>query len=197
MGYAINLSYFAPYLAARDRVLDFGCGNGGMLRLLSERVAHAEGLEVNPAARKLALEAGLTVHGSLDALPPGSLFDVVVSNHVLEHVRDASTTLEQVRELLPPTGKLLLKLPLDDWRASNQRRWAPNDIDHHLHTWTPRSLGNTLQEAGFAVDSCRVITSAWHPKLFPLARLGLQKPAFWAFAALMKRRQLFAVAHRP
>lgn len=194
LGYQLNLEFFLPHLKQTDRVLDFGCGNGGMLRLLPAHVSGATGLEVNPHSRALASTGGLEVFGDIDQLP-NSAFDVIISNHVLEHIRDVATTLERLRGKLHAGGRLLLKLPLDDWRATNQRAPSAADIDHHLHTWTPLLLGNTLKEAGFVVDECQVITSAWHPKLFPLARLGLGKPAFWAFAAVMKRRQIFARAH--
>lgn len=196
-GYALNAEHFLPYLSSADRLLDFGCGNGGMLRVLQQHVGAATGVEVNPAARNLAAESGLEVFGSLDELPEEQAFDVVVSNHVLEHVRDVPSTLERLRTKLVSGGRLLLKLPLDDWRASEQQRWQTPDVDHHLQTWTPLLLANVLREAGFVVRDCRVLTSAWHPRLFPLVKLGLAKPAFWILARWLKRRQLFAVAVAP
>lgn len=197
LGYSLNLQYFLPHLRSSDRVLDFGCGNGGMLRLLGQHVRQAEGLEVNPASAKKARSLGLTVYEQLSELPDGAPYTAVVSNHVLEHVRDVPSTLEIVRKHMAPGGRLLLKLPLDDWRAPMQQRWSKSDVDHHLQTWTPRLIANVLYEAGFEVEDVKVVTSAWHPKLFPAAKLKLEKLAFWAFAALYKRRQLFVVGRAP
>jgi len=70
-------------------------------------------------------------------------------------------------------------------------------VDHHLQTWTPKLLGNALYEAGYEVENIRVVTSAWHRWLFPLTRLGIGSPVFWALAALKRRRQLFAIARVP
>ena len=193
LGYALNFEYFKPYLKPADIVLDFGCGNGGMLRLLDEYVHQAEGLEVNTHAAERARSLGLTVYADLEALPETSVYDAVVSNHVLEHVRNVPTTLERIRKIIKPGGILLLKLPLDDWRARAQRAWSKDDIDHHLQTWTPKLMGNVLFEAGYDVEDIRVVTSAWHPKLFPLVKIGLGSLAFWALAVLKKRRQLFVV----
>jgi 2-polyprenyl-3-methyl-5-hydroxy-6-metoxy-1,4-benzoquinol methylase len=193
-GYLIDFEYFKPYLDAKSVVLDFGCGNGGILRLIANHVARADGLEVNPAAAGKARGQGLTVFSSLTELPNEPTYDVIISNHVLEHVRDVCGTLERLRQSLQPAGIVVLKLPLDDARAAYQRKWTRNDSDHHLQTWTPRLLANVLFEAGFDVKQCRVITSAWHPKLFPLMKFGLGPFLFWLLAVARRRRQVFAVA---
>ena len=197
MGYWLNLEYFRPYLKKTDVVLDFGCGNGGMLRLLGEVVAEVEGLEVNPHAAAVARGFGQKVYGGIDELPQTPRYDAVVSNHVLEHVRDVPGTLERVRRCVRPNGLLLLKLPLEDWRSADSRHWSASDVDHHLQTWTPRLIGNVLYEAGYEVEEARVVTSAWDPRLFPLVKVGLGKLAFWALAVWKKRRQLFVVGRVP
>jgi 2-polyprenyl-3-methyl-5-hydroxy-6-metoxy-1,4-benzoquinol methylase len=196
-GYAIDFAYFRPYLKGTDVVLDFGCGNGGILRLIEQMVEHAEGLEVNPASASIARLQNLTVFSSLDALAHEPRYNVIVSNHVLEHVRDACSTLEELRAHLKPGGRLVVKLPIDDARAPYQREWSRDDPDHHLQTWTPRLFANALFESGFEVNECRVIASAWHPRLFPLTKIGLGRFAFWMFALVKRRRQLFAVATNP
>lgn len=196
IGHAIDFEYFRPYLKGPDVVLDFGCGNGGILRLVAKRVRHADGLEVNLASATIARQQGFNVFSLIEEVPKRT-YDVIVSNHVLEHVRDVCGTLEQLRECLKPGGRIVVKLPIDDARTSYQRTWTPNDSDHHIQTWTPRLFGNVLFESGYQVDECRIITSAWHPKLFWLTRLGLGKFAFWLLAVAKRRRQLFAVAHCP
>ena len=192
-GYALNLAFFRPYIRPTDSVLDFGCGNGGMLRLLKRCTANAEGIEVNPAAAEMARAAGLKVYAGISELPREASYDVVVSNHVLEHVPDVCATLARLRLCIRPGGLFVTKLPIDDFRSSHQLSWSPNDIDHHLHTWSPRLFANVLFETGYDVRECRVVTSAWHPRLFPLARLGLGPVAFRLFAVLARRRQLMAV----
>jgi 2-polyprenyl-3-methyl-5-hydroxy-6-metoxy-1,4-benzoquinol methylase len=195
-GHQIDFDYFLPYLKSADAVLDFGCGNGGILRLMAKIVRRTDGLEVNPASATIARQQGLRIFSSIEELPKRA-YDVIISNHVLEHVRDVCGTLEQLRECLKPTGRIVAKLPIDDARAPYQRKWARSDSDHHIQTWTPRVFANVLFESGYEVDECRIITSAWHPKLFWLTRLGLGRFAFWLLAVAKRRRQLFAVAHCP
>jgi SAM-dependent methyltransferase len=197
IGHQLNFEYFRAYLKSTDVLLDFGCGNGGLLRIVAKHVRRADGLEVNPHAAAMARSSGLEVFGSLGDLPRKPTYDAVLSNHVLEHIRDVPGTLERLREAMKPGARLLLKLPINDWRARHERGWSKDDIDHHLQTWTPRLIGNVLYEAGFEVDDIKVIASAWHPRLFPLVKLGVGRLGFWALAVLLKRRQLFVIGHVP
>lgn len=196
-GYAVDFAYFRPYLKPSDALLDFGCGNGGMLRLAVPAVTRADGLEVNPASRQIAHHQGLTVYASLAELPAEATYDVIMSNHVLEHVRDVCDTLERLRQKLKPGGRILLKLPIDDARTAYQRAWIRDDPDHHIQTWTPRLFANVLFESGFEVQECRVIVSAWHPKLFRFTKFGVTPFLFWLLAVMKSRRQLFAVGVNP
>ena len=191
---AIDIEYFKPYLTQTDRVLDFGCGTGGIVGELARIVGRADGLEVNQASADLARKTGCTIFDRLEQLPEAPMYDVIVTNHCLEHVRDVCTTLEILRCHLRKGGLLIAKLPIDDFRHPHQRRYASNDIDHHLSTWTPRLFANVLFESGYSVLECRVLTQAWHSIVFPFARTKVAKSIFWLVAVLLKRRQLFAVA---
>jgi 2-polyprenyl-3-methyl-5-hydroxy-6-metoxy-1,4-benzoquinol methylase len=119
IGYAFDFGYFEPFLSSTDRVLDFGCGNGAMTRLIAGHVRKVEGIEVNASAAQIARTSGLTIYSSLNELPAGASYDAVVSNHVLEHVRDVPSTLEQLRPRIRKQGLILLKLPMEDWRAAD------------------------------------------------------------------------------
>jgi 2-polyprenyl-3-methyl-5-hydroxy-6-metoxy-1,4-benzoquinol methylase len=196
-GYALNLRYFLPHLKPTDAVLDFGCGNGGMLRVMRPHVRTVEGLEVNAAAAVMARETGCMIYENLAALPAEPRYDIITSCHVLEHVRDVCSTLETLRRCLKPQGRFVALLPIDDIRARHQRRWSPHDIDRHLQTWTPRLFANVLYESGYDVQKCEIITSHWNPRLFSLARIGLDRLGYWLLAILLNRRQLLAVARLP
>ncbi|MBN2501623.1 MAG: class I SAM-dependent methyltransferase, partial [Anaerolineales bacterium] len=190
-----NLPFWLPHLKPAGSVLDFGCGGGYLLAGLP--VGSKTGVEINPAARQEVQRQGIDVYPSLEDIPGGRAFDCILSSHALEHVPSPLLALKAMRPLLRPDGKLLLLLPLDDWRARHHHRYHPNDIHFHLYAWTPQNLGNLLVEAGFVPQEVRVITDAMPP--LPIARRmlpfpWLRKATGWLAGAALNRRQLWASA---
>lgn len=193
-GAILEARKFAAHIRRSDRVLDFGCGGGWVLRHLdcAERI----GVELNEAAHDFCRENGVQVYRQIADVPVGEL-DVVISNHCLEHVPCPVEALRGLHSLLRGGGKLVLVVPLDDWRV--QRDFTGRDIDHHLHTWTPRLLANTLSEAGFEIESVKVFSFAWPPG-WPKLMKALPRFVFdtlcWLMAVVKKRRQLIAIARK-
>jgi len=191
----INRRAFEPHVREDDVVVDFGCGSGRLLSVLPAR--RRIGVEINELAKRQACERGIEVVGSTGDLID-EVADVVISNHALEHTLSPFDVLLELRRLLKPTGRLVLMLPIDEWRKQ-RRRWY-GDPDHHLYTWTPLLLSNLLGEAGFSVEECRVFTCAPFPRrLAPLrasvGRIWVPLGAAYLYAAIRRLRQLYAVAH--
>jgi SAM-dependent methyltransferase len=192
LGGTLDRSKFEKHIRSSNTVVDFGCGGGSLLAGLSAR--SKIGVEPNEPARAEAARRGINCVAFAAELEPG-IADVVISNHALEHTLRPYDELRQLHRALKPGGKFVLWLPIDDWRS---QRTVGDDPNHHLHTWTPLLLRNLLDEAGFDVRECRVVTHAWPPFTTRLARLP--KPVFDAlaqlWARLRRRRQLMAVAVR-
>ncbi|HVX66138.1 MAG TPA: class I SAM-dependent methyltransferase [Bryobacteraceae bacterium] len=188
---------FAPYLRPGDTVLDFGCGGGFLLAALP--CACRLGVDLNPAALRSAAALGVQCYTTLAEVPGGAA-DVVISHHALEHVPEPVAALRELRAKLRPGGRLLLCVPIDDWRS--QRVYDPSDINRHLYTWTPQLLGNALAEAGFDVapGAIRILQWAVHP-LFAGWQRRLPRAAFrglcYAAAFALRRRELFAALTVP
>jgi SAM-dependent methyltransferase len=190
----IEARKFKAYVKPTDAVLDFGCGGGYVLRNL--HCAKRVGVEINPAARNIAVQGGVEWHESLAGVEDNS-FDVVISNHALEHVPYPIFILRALRGKLKPSGILVLCVPIDDWRT--QKKYDRNDVNHHLHAWTPQLMGNSLVEAGFDPDqfSIRILTHAWHHRA---VKMYGRLPDFLfdmfckVLAIVVKRRQLLVIA---
>ena len=104
-------------VSIRGKVLDAGCGGGGMPLSLAEEAALVVGID--PAERfqdagvKLGRERGLTnlTFALADgmALPFASgTFDLVLSHAVIEHVADAPLYLRECARVLAPGGQMYL-----------------------------------------------------------------------------------------
>lgn len=99
------------------RVLDAGCGGGGMPLSLAEEARHVIGIDpinrFGNAGVRLARERGLgTLQFALAdgmALPFCSqTFDLVLSHAVIEHVADAPLYLRECARVLAPGGRVYL-----------------------------------------------------------------------------------------
>src|SRR3989344_4196549 len=77
---------FLDDITKKSRILDAGCGTGGLLsRLKSDGFLHAEGIDLFNEAVRLAMKKGVKVRlASVEKLPYGkNLFDAVVCIDVL------------------------------------------------------------------------------------------------------------------
>lgn len=101
----------------RGRVLDAGCGGGGMPLSLAEHATEVVGIDpidrFSQAGVRLARERGHTRLHFLQAdgmaLPFASgTFDLVLSHAVIEHVADAPLYLRECRRVMTPNGRMFL-----------------------------------------------------------------------------------------
>ncbi len=150
---------YKNFIKNSDTVLDFGCGGGYILERLPGNQKY--GIDINPVAREIAQQKGITVFEKLDNLPSQKKFDVIISHHTLEHVQNPARILKQLKIYLKKNGTLICVVPIDDWR--NQKKYTTKDINHHLYTWTPLLLGNLFVQCGYTIQSIKIITRAWVP----------------------------------
>jgi SAM-dependent methyltransferase len=165
-----NAGIYRRTVKPSDRVLDFGCGGGFLLQNL--RCAQRFGIDPNPAAREAAAGNGVTVfEGSSDALRflgPEAV-DVIISNNALEHALEPWRELLALRPLLKRGGLIHFVVPCENvsWR------YHSNDINQHVYSWSPQSIGNLLKAAGYEVEISRPLIHKIPPRIgWHLARLG-------------------------
>jgi len=132
-------------IAVVGRVLDAGCGGGGIAVSFAEECAFAVGLDIKnrfgDAGTKLARERGVPnaafVHADGVHLPfREAAFDLVLSHSVIEHVDSPEGYLRECRRVLTPEGRLFLSVaPYYSFAGSHLSRLR---IPIPIHLLLPR-----------------------------------------------------------
>ena len=152
-------------LPVSAKILDAGCGTGGMLAHLLKTAPQYQytGLEWNEdAVAMAAAKTGLDiVRGSVNALPyADGEFAAIFSQDVICHRNvDEAAMLRECRRCLQSGGHLLLNVAAYQWMTSAH--------DVHVHAdrrYTTARLHQLLHENGFEI----VETGYWNSLLFPL-----------------------------
>lgn len=142
------------------RVLDVGCGTGGMFPLL-QRFGTVEGAENSADARERATRRFPQTKVWPCALPaelPQGTWDLVTAFDVIEHVDDDLGSLVTMRERLAPDGQLVVTVPAFQFLWSRH-----DDANQHKRRYTQHLLEGQLARAGFHVQ----FSSYFNSLLFP------------------------------
>jgi 2-polyprenyl-3-methyl-5-hydroxy-6-metoxy-1,4-benzoquinol methylase len=156
-----NFDFSVFYLSSKPsgRLLELGCGSGAMLKSMKNLGWQVEGVDFDPVAVGQAREKGLTVHlGTLaEQKFPDEAFDAITACHFIEHLPDPLGVLQECRRLLKPGGVLVLLTPnARSWgHRIYKADWRGLEPPRHLHIFTPSSLAQMCQQAGFNLCHCR------------------------------------------
>lgn len=150
-GLEMQRALLCRHLPANARVLEIGCGQGLLLRLLEEAGLQVSGIEPSHAATEIARAAGLKVTTGYftSAASLQGPFDAVVVSHVLEHIERPEKFLAEVIAAAP--GALLL-LVQANWRGWVPRKtkslWHAWAEGHHYWHFTPGGLRRWIKSQG-------------------------------------------------
>ena len=150
---------------ATFRLLDAGCGSGGMLARLRQHFPHASltGMDFVERALELTRERKIgaeLVQGSADALPFGEgEFDVVLSLDVIVlHGIDDEKAIREMCRVLRPGGTLIINVAAFDFLRGS------HDVATNMaRRYTKPRLAALLRNGGFTIRSL----SYWNMTLMP------------------------------
>lgn len=145
----------------KGRILDIGCGDGLLLKFLSERGWESCGIEVSPLAAQYAVRLGLDVREQSIENTSFSKdsFDVVSFFGSIEHLNHPLETLRKISPFLKEDGILYLggTPNFDSFeRKLFGKRWMHLNAPRHFYHFTPDTMERLLKEAGYRPLACGV-----------------------------------------
>jgi len=178
-------------------ILDYGSGVGWFERALDDIDLGcgivARSYEPSPEARRWALyNNGVPISYTDFVKDPGfvDFFDLIHASLVLEHLLDPLDFLKRAWQALAPSGLLCIVVPneFNRYQRELMRRTDYTPIhEHHVNYFTPATLSDLVQRAGFSVTR---VASTFPMEWFALHGLNyvkrpkLGKVAHWTRMAI-------------
>lgn len=114
---AVEVDVFKRHLPHSSRCLDLGCGDGKLTNILFNSIndVYLVGIDGDYAETTQATRIPIykKVHTSLASNIPelGDSFDLVISNSVLEHIRNLEPVIAEVSRVLKAGGSFVFTVP--------------------------------------------------------------------------------------
>jgi SAM-dependent methyltransferase len=166
--YRLVLRLLRGQIEPGDKLLDAGCGSGGLLAQIQGAFPCVRLFASDYSGEALrALPRGLcegTFPGSLEdpELLRGQAFDVILCSEVLEHLEDPQAAVRHMSAALVPGGRMVITVP-HRWEY-----WGPQDeFAGHRRRFERAELVDLVRSHGLVVRHVRV----WG---FPFAHLYLK-----------------------
>ncbi len=157
----------------RHRLLHLWIVENGGDKLAGKRILHfapekafIRRMKGNPLYETADLmQAGVTHRLDItDTKLPDATYDVVMANHVLEHIPDDRAAMRELFRVLKPGGVALLTTPINATRqttyenpaiTAHSARWAHFSAHDHVRYYG-LDFADRLTETGFQVETFRV-----------------------------------------
>ena len=122
-----------------QNLLDYGCGDGNFIKLVSSFIKNTQGFDFNQEAIKQAQLSGSGNFTSNQDQITG-LFDCITCFQVLEHLDDPRSAILFMVEKLKPGGILILAVPNQDGLLGVVQGNILNQPPHHATLWPEATL---------------------------------------------------------
>jgi SAM-dependent methyltransferase len=136
-------------------VLDIGCGRGNLLQALQLKGASVLGLEREEFPGHERPGDFVRVGSLSDPEYAGRRFDIIILQHVLEHLEQPEKVLDHITEHLSEKGLLIIAVP--NYSSVQQRLfakyWFHLDLPRHLVHFESQWLLQRLSDRGYAIVS--------------------------------------------
>lgn len=154
----LRCMFLEKYAHKDSRILDIGCGGGGLLRCLKKRgFENLFGMDPSSECIGQLKEWGIggRIQNAFDGIPEElkNSFDVVMSTAVMEHIYDLNAFVEQMDSWLKWGGRLYVEVPAVEGFERFYTQ-IPNYFNHeHINYFSLTSLDNLFSKHGYVRKS--------------------------------------------
>jgi len=126
------------------RVLDVGCGGGELVHAFQTRDVIAYGIDTSPKVERW--KGGVFIQANGESLPFKDCgFDLVTAHHVIEHLKDPDSFINEAKRVLKSKGVVYITTPISPfgltglWRILQLQR-EPTHISLHTRSFWLRAF---------------------------------------------------------
>jgi 2-polyprenyl-3-methyl-5-hydroxy-6-metoxy-1,4-benzoquinol methylase len=141
-----------------DKLLDLGCGDGNHLSYLQNYAKNTYGSDYNLTRLVRSSlrfpEATFFLADLLNYPSKQNFFDLIFFHHVIEHIENDISALENIYKILSPGGLLFLGTPNEGsawWQFAYRIQPEMRTQTDHVQFFTADSLKSKLEKVGFMV----------------------------------------------
>jgi len=137
-----------------SKILDVGTGNGqNLLSLQRYGFTHLSGID--PFIKDdIEYTSGITIKKA-DIYSIEEKYDLVMLNHVLEHMDEQERVVSKLYDLVEQDGLVLIRIPVNDCYSRRKYgvHWVAWDAPRHLYIHSVNSLIKLFSDKGFELVS--------------------------------------------
>jgi 2-polyprenyl-3-methyl-5-hydroxy-6-metoxy-1,4-benzoquinol methylase len=141
------------------RVLDFGSGACGFLKMAKEVTEYVVGIEPERRVR-LHWSDQLNIYSDISHVETAD-FHLILLFHVLEHLKDPKSTLTELKGLLRKNGRMVIEVPnsedalLDLYGCENFSKFTY--WSQHLWIFNSKNITILAEQAGLRVANMKYV----------------------------------------
>ncbi len=135
-----------------DRILEIGCGDGHLFKLLAKRTGRMFGIDINKLLLK-KINSSFLLAADAAYLPfTENSFNIVIYCHSLEHMANLDKVLCETNRIMHADGFFIIIYPYEPIQGitliGNIQSW-PEFWKVHHHKFTPKKLSDIVCKYSF------------------------------------------------